>query len=210
MTTVTGAKLITAAALFGSAAAIFTMVPFLIVLVRGIMQSNQPNTSGGSILTYVLIAFGVHLIASVGFLATVKILDALNTADPTFLQEKVFPIFWAAADKAQVIALSGAAPGAETDAAYSTLYGAYVIVKNVYTFVPIVVIFFALAYGIFLARKDTYRQDHLTVLIYAIGSAIIAFTLFEAWQGIASPALFLPSGDLNTLIAQQWESILGL
>ena len=208
MTTAAGAKIITTAALFGAAAAVFTIVPFAFIIVRGILISRQDSTGGGMVVTYAILAFVTHLISSLAFIATVKILDALNTSDNTYLQNKVFPIFWNGDNKTKVISLAGGGSSIQTDAAYSTLHGIYVIVKDVYFMLPILVLSFAMAYGLYLANKNVYRQDRTTVMLYTIGSAMVAFTLYVGWAGIATPALFMPSGDLLHFIYQLWQQAL--
>ena len=123
----------------------------------------------------------------------------------------MFPIFWAGDNKANVIALAGGGSGTHIDAAYSVLHAVFIVIRNVYIAMPVLLIFFAMSYGLYLANKDVYRQDRTTVMIYVITSVLVTMTLFVAWQGIATPALFLPGGlSLNQMIMQQWQLLLGV
>lgn len=208
MTSIAGAKLITAATLFGGAAVVFSLVPFLIVVLKGMIDARNPTTAGSDVLKFATIAFGVHVVASVGFRALILILDYLNTQNQHYIAGTIFPIFWAAANKSSVLSLSGAGSSTEADAAYSTLYGLYVIVTNMYMLIPLLVFSFAAAYGVGLAKKDVYRQDHLTVISYSAMSIVVASTLFVAWAKIANEALFTTNTNLLAFIQTSWSNLL--
>jgi len=220
METISGVKLLSAAMVFGLAAVIFTAVPFLLVIIRGIVHSRNNSTGGGNFLGVVLLSFVIHAISTISFMATILILDIFSrTREPNFFSTKVIGIFWArdqaAAFSLADISSSGGSSSTppEVLGAWTALLTVKTIMDLVYLSLPIVVILGAMAYGVNLSTKDTYRQDYLTVIIYSGISMICAMMLYIAWATIASQGLFLPSeygGGLLKYIEESWRILLDL
>jgi hypothetical protein len=220
MESISGVKLLSAAMVFGLAAVIFTSVPFLLVILRGIAHSRNNSTGGGNFLSVVLLSFVIHAISTISFMATILVLDIFSrTSDNHFFSNTVIRIFWAR-DQASAFSLAGisassSASGASTEAlgAWTTLLTVKTVMDLAYISLPIVVILGAMAYGVNLSTKDTYRQDYLTVIIYSGVSMICAMMLYIAWAMIATQGLFLPSeygGGLLDYIDKSWRIMLGV
>jgi hypothetical protein len=224
MNSIAGVKAISAAAVFGAAAVIFTCVPFLIVIIHGIMRARDRSTGGANFLTITLIAFLVHVVSTVSFMGTIFILDIFHTSEPNYFSGKLFEIFWAetsddvfsAAENIGSSSIDIDRDSNEAQGAYTTLLAVQTISRLLYISLPIVVIMGAAAYGVGLASKDTYRQDYLTVIIYAGVSMVCAATLYVAWALIATEGLFMDSADslyytnLLEFINNEWRDILGI
>ncbi|RAX56536.1 hypothetical protein CCZ01_09180 [Helicobacter monodelphidis] len=208
MISISGAKLITAAYVFGSAALIFAICPFLFVVIKGILKAKDPNTSAFNILGVAVSAFFVHLFSCIGFMLLIKTLDLFNKAvSSNYIQEKLFKIFWAES-KADVLSIASTNESLEVNAAYTTLFAIRIFADVLFLLLPLVVILVGLGYGVFQAQKDVYRQSYLGVLVFTAISGIVTFTLYLAFAFIASFALFLPNGNLVERINEAWRLIL--
>lgn len=214
MDSITGIKLISAATVFGTAAVIFTSVPFVLVILRGIVRSKDRSTGGGNFLSVVLLAFVIHAVCTICFVATMYVLDGLNSgySSKNYYTDTLFNIFWAE-DSGSVFSEAGVKDTSqpEAKAAYTTLSTVKTFANLFYTALPLIVILGAMAYGVSLATKDTYRQDYLTVIIYSGISMTAAMVLYIAWAFIANQGLFLPGdGDLFNKISSNWQKMLGI
>lgn len=204
-----GSHLISTATVFGAAALAFSIFPFGIVLLRAFLKAKESTTSGFSILGSVMLAFAVHFMACVLFMAIIKILDIAYTSileEDHYITNKLFRIFWAS-DRNAVFALSGG--GATNDAlgAYSILLLVQTIGRAVLYNMPLLVIVVGIGYGVYQANKDNYKQDYLGVIVFSMVSFIAVSTIYVAWAYIASLALFLPDGkNLFFAIHQYWQS----
>ena len=210
MESITGIKLISAATVFGTAAVIFTTVPFILVLLRGVVRARDRSTGGGNFLGVVLLAFVIHAVCTICFMGTMMVLDELNMdlsgKSEKYYTDKLFKIFWAKdAMTALGIAEVTDKTSNEAKGVATTLTTVTTAANLFYLAIPLIVILSSCAYGIGLATKDTYRQDYLTVIIYAGVSMAAAMTLYIAWAYIASEGLFLPNNDnLFDKISKTW------
>lgn len=208
MIDITGAKLITAASIFGGGAVIFTLAPFLFVIIHGIIRSNQQVTGGQTILSIILKALIVHLVSCVAFIASIYALDVLDPNNTKLFSKKIFEIFWAGNNQGEVFALVGGNNSDEVMGAYVILHLLSVIVQLAYAVSPIAVFILAIAYGVGLAKKDTYKDSYVGVVSWSIISLICCSMLYIAWAYLATPALFLPSGNLFDKISSFYKEIL--
>lgn len=206
----TGTQLITQATIFGLAGVVFTSIPFLFVICNGIAKSSQYSTSGQTILGVVIKALIVHLVSSVCFIGCIKVLDTLQFNSSGYFSQKLFNIFWNGDNQSKVFSLVGSSASNESLGAYTILHLSSVVVQFVYAMLPIVLFVLALCYGVFLAQKDTYKENYVGVAMWSIASIIISTTLFIAWSYIASPALFFPSGNLLSKIQDFYKVQLGV
>ena len=206
---VSGEKLITSAFLFGGAGVVFTTIPFLGVLIYGIVKSQQGGHNKSSdILSVVAWAFVVHAVASFLFYGLILVLDKTNLDTPNFYTTKIFPIFWAET-KAQVISLSGA--GADdilSSVAYSTLNLLQVVTKWFYMSLPIVVLVLAMFYGIVLSSKDSYEKSYVNVMAYSSISFVAVSLMYLFWAKISTIAIFMTNGDIVSMISKMWANAL--
>jgi hypothetical protein len=219
MGAISGVKLLSAAMVFGLAAVIFTAVPFLLVIIRGIAHSRNNSTGGGNFLSVVIFGFIIHAMSTIFFMLTILILDIFSRVrEANFFSTKVIPIFWAKT-KNDAFALAGISPSSpptEALGAWTMLLTVKTVVEHIYLALPLVVMAVGIAYGVSLSTKDTYRQDYLTVLIYSGVSMTFAMLLYTAWALIATQGLFLPAGTdgyengLLGHIAQSWGEILSV
>ncbi|EJG3290960.1 hypothetical protein M9137_001942, partial [Campylobacter coli] len=189
-----GTQLIATAFTFGGSALVFSTLPFAFVLVNGILKAKNSNNSG-SILSVFLFAFFIHFMSCSFFMLGIKLLDILNAIyEPNYIQNKVFPIFWAKSES-EVFALAGAKGTIEDKGAYFQLF----IVQRItywFSIASIWIVFLtASSYGAIEARKDTMQSNFITYFIWILISNIIAFFVFFLWAKIASLALFIPNGE---------------
>lgn len=208
MESITGIKLISAATVFGTAAIVFTSVPFLLVILSGMLKSKDRSTGGANFLGITLLAYFVHAISTICFVATMHVLDIFSRSkDANYFTNLLFEIFWAK-DQSAVFSAAKVTETSSNEAlgAYTTLITVRAAADLLYMALPVVVIMGAIAYGVGLSTKDTYRQDYLTVIIYAGVSMISAMLLYTLWIQIANVGLFLPDGDLFTKIANSWKA----
>ena len=209
MNDITGEKLITSAFLFGGAGVVFTTIPFLGILVYGIIKSQQGgNNKSIDILSIVAWAFVVHTIASFLFYGAILVLDNINLDVPNFYTTKIFPIFWAET-KAQVLSLSGAGAGdVLSSVAYSTLNLLQVATKWFYMTLPLVVFALAMFYGVVLSSKDTYEKSFVSIFAYSSISFVAVALMYLFWAKISSIAVFMPNGDIVAYISKMWANVL--
>lgn len=212
MSDITGAKLITSAYLFGVAAFAFSTIPFLVVILNGIMRGREHTTGGINILNIVFMAFFVHTFSVLFFMVTIKILDQIDVGVNNYYSTKVFQIFWSE-NKTDALSAAGASDNVtiETNLAYSTLFLSQTVVKIFFMFLPIIVFLLSLVYGIYLGSKDTYRQDYIGILVYTLTTTIVISFLYIAWAMIGTEALFLQNNiSLLEYISTIWKNQLGL
>ena len=210
MLDIEGAKLISAAYIFGMAGVGFVTLPFLAVVTRAIYKGNNAshNTKSLDIVSVFGWALIIHVLASLSFMGIILILDGLSVDVPNYYTTKIFPIFWAET-KAEVFTLAGVgASGTESDVAYTTLNFFQTMVKLLLTFLPFVVILLGCIYGFVMASKDSYKESYLTVIVYMIISFILVSLLYLFWAKISTYALFVPTDDLIKYIATIWSSLL--
>lgn len=200
-----GTHLISTATVFGACALAFAMLPFGVVMIRGLMKAKDNTTSGFSILNVVLLAFVVHFVFCMLFITVIKILDVTNLNEANFYSQKIFKIFWANS-RGAVLALVGG--GATNDAlgAYSTLLMVQTVGRIVFYNMPFLVLIVGFGYGAMQAVKDNYKQDYLTVLSFSVISFICVSIIYIVWAYIASEALFIPDKkNLFDIISQYWQ-----
>jgi hypothetical protein len=211
MESLSGVKLLSSAMVFGAAAVIFTTLPFLLVIMRGIVRSRDRSTGGGNFLGVVLLAMVVHVMSTIAYMGTILILDVFGKMnEERFFSETVLGIFWAQ-DKASAFAAAGISENSnEALGAWTTLFTVKTVVDILFICIPIIVVIGGIAYGISLSTKDTYRQDYITVMVYSGLSMVSAMVLYTAWALIASQGLFLPYeyDGLLGYISETWRSLL--
>lgn len=195
---IAGEKLITAAYLFGGAGFVFATLPFLGVIIAGIVKGNGGNSNKSpDILTIVLWAFVVHTVSCFLFMGMIKILDNLNLDYPNLYTTKVFPIFWAET-KESVYTLAGVQSGMGQDilsgVAYSTLHMMQVLSQIFFLIVPLSVFVLAFIYGAILGVKDSYDKNITSFLAYSSISFVVVAILYLFWAYIAGFAMFMPDG----------------
>lgn len=206
-----GEQLLSSAFLFGSAAMVFASMPFIFIVARGLLKANDPQTRSSSIIGTFTFAYVIHFLSCLGFYTTILVLDSLKTIYGTsHFQNVVFPIFWTRGKDTVLNAagLSGdIAPEAES--AYLTLFVIQTVVDFTLVILPIFVFLLGMAYGVYQSKKDVYRDDTMTTLVWTIGGGIIATFLFFLWIKIADIAIFY-DGSLLQMIRDSWKSILKL
>lgn len=208
MTDVTGAKLITQASVFGGAAVVFSIVPFAFVIVTGIMKSEQHTSGGSTILGVIIKALVVHIVSCVAFIASVYALDQLNPNQSGYFSQKVFQVFWNGGNQGAVMGLVGGGNSSEAMGSYVILHLVYVVTEFAHALSPLITFILAIAYGVMLAKKDSYKESYAELASWCIISTICCAVLYIAWAHIASPALFLPEGNLFDRIANFYREVL--
>lgn len=215
----TGEQLIASAYTFGAAALAFASLPFLFYVLRGLMKASEANTNAGGIFGVFLFAFAVHFVSCIMFMGAILILDmqtALNGDDARYFTNKVFPLFWTeGAENIKKMA------GIKEDniianGSVSILVMIQTIRTWIFLLLPIFVLFLGVAYGVYMLKKDTYKQngDYISLSFWTIGSSIMAFILFLLWSKIADFALFIGGvGDgeflsIEGYIIGLWENLL--
>jgi len=116
-------QLMATAFTFGLSALAFSYLPFLFVLVNGLIKANGGhNAHSSSVISVFVISFVVHFVSCLGFMLGVKLLDLLSALyGNNYLQEKIFPIFWAKGQNA-VYSLTKANGSTEEAGAYLQLF----------------------------------------------------------------------------------------
>lgn len=208
MIDITGAKLITLASIFGGAAVVFTIAPFLFVIINGIIRGNQQVTGGQTILSIIIKALIVHLVSCVAFILIINSLDKLDPNNTQLFTKKIFEVFWAGDSQEEVFNLVSSNNSDEMMSAYVVLHLLSVIVQLAYAISPIAIFILAIVYGVGLAKKDTYKDSYAGIASWSIISVICCSMLYVTWAYLASPALFLPSGDLFNKISSFYKEIL--
>lgn len=190
-----GTQLIVTAFTFGSCALAFATLPFLFVLVNGLLKANSGNSQSSSIINVFVIAFVVHFISCVFFMLGIKLLDILNAIyQSNYLQEKIFPIFWARGESV-VMNLAGASGSVEDKGAFLQLALVQEVVDWFILLMFWVVFFTATAYGTIQARKDVMQFNVMSMLVWISVSNVVGFFVFILWAKIASLAMFIPNGE---------------
>lgn len=206
-----GTQLIVTAFTFGTCALAFATLPFLFVLVNELLKANSGNSQSSSIINVFVIAFIVHFISCVFFMLGIKMLDILNALyQSNYLQEKIFPIFWARGESV-VMNLAGASGSIEDKGAFLQL----ALVQEVTDWFILLmfwgVFFTACAYGTIQARKDVMHFNLIGMLVWIGISNVVGFFVFILWAKIASLAMFIPNGeDILTKIYEAYRKILNL
>ena len=202
-----GEQLISGAYVFGSSAIVFATIPFLFIVVKSLLDGKKDTTaSGADVLGTFFLAFFVHIVSCMSFMATVKILDIIgNSYSTNYLQDKVFKIFWSL-DKATVFSVAGVGNGTvEAESAYITLYTVQTITQFLFALTPLAVLSLGAVYGFMQAKKDVYRADVLSTALWTIGASIVAVTLWFLWAKIATFAVFIPDGkDIIQYVNEFW------
>lgn len=200
-----GTHLITTATTFGAGALAFAIMPFLIVILKGIFRAKDNTASGFNILGVILSAFAVHAFFCLMFISVIKVLDITYLDEANYFSNKIYSIFWAGTES-EVFSLVGGGKTADALGAYATLKLVQTLGKLILVNIPIVVFILGLFYGAYQGTKDTYKQDYLSIFVFTAVSAICASLIYIAWAYIASQALFLPnSKDLFDMVAEFWK-----
>lgn len=203
-----GVQLITSAYVFGACALAFATLPFSFIVIRGLMKARD-NTNGCSdVFGIFCFAFVVHTVSCTAFMLCIYMLDIqAQVYTQNYFQDKVFSIFWSKS-KQEAFSIAGVSSDAIADGAYTTLYMVQIIAKFLYLLIPIAVFFLGISYGVYQAKKDSYRQDIMCVILFSVISSTVASFLFLLWAKIASFALFIPNGDLLTLIQEEYKNLI--
>lgn len=203
-------QLIVTAFTFGISSLAFATLPFLFVLVNGLLKANSGNSQSSSIINVFVIAFGVHFLSCVFFMLGIKMLDILNALyQSNYLQGKIFPIFWARGESA-VMNLAGASGNSiEDKGAYLQLALVQEVVDWFILLMFWVVFFTATAYGTIQARKDVTHFNYVSMFVWITLSNVVGFFVFILWAKLASLAMFIPNGeDLITKIYEAYAKLL--
>lgn len=214
MPDITGEKLITASYLFGTAGVIFATVPFLTVIVAGIVKGNGGGNHNKpfDIMTIVAWAFIVHFVSCFLFMGLILILDNAHLDIQNYYTTKVFPIFWAKT-QADVYSIAGVQAGNDilSGVAYATLHFAQKVVVNLFLLLPIFVFVIAMIFGIVLSNKDNYDKNVTSYFAYTSIAFVLVSTLYLLWGYIASYSVFLPNGQtIIDMVMELWQEILSV
>lgn len=207
MIEISGSKLITQATVFGTLAVLFVTVPFLYVMIAGIVKINQ-NTSTETIVSVIIKSLGTHFIACVVIIGLILSLDILNPSETNYFSKKIFEIFWSGNDKSAVFGLVGGGSSNELKGAYAILHLVITIVDFMFALAPIFVFVFAISYGLKVAKKDTYKDSYVGMATWSVISIICCSFLYLIWSKIATLALFLPNQTLYERILNFYTEIL--
>lgn len=203
-----GVQTLASAYVFGSAGLVFALLPFLFMVLRGIMKANDHNTRHTSIFGVFAFAFVVHIVSCIFFMTSMKILNlTAPMKEKDYFTGKVFGVFWAK-DKDSAFSLAGASSGAEADGAYAILYSVQLVRDFSFIVLPIFCVFLGFAYGFLQSKKDVYKTDVIKSVVWSAVGACVAFILFMVWAKIANLTMFLPTGDIILFIREQWGEIL--
>lgn len=204
-----GEQLISGSYVFGISAIAFSLLPFLFIIIKAIIDGKKEQTSGVDVIGTFLMAFLVHTVSCISFMTTIKVMDIIGSSySNNYLQDKVFKIFWTF-DKASVFSIAGTNGTVEAEGAYIILYATQIVVQFALAFIPLIVIFLGAVYGILQAKKDVFRADILSSSVWTILATIVAVMLYFLWAKIATVALFMPDGkDLVQFINEIWVKII--
>ena len=201
-------QLIATAFTFGAGAFAFATLPFIFVLINGLLKTNNPNTPNTSLLSTFFLAFSVHFLACVFFMLGIKLLDILSAIYETnYLQSKIFGIFWTRGEDA-VLSLTGASGSVEDKGAYLQLRLVQGIVDWIFLLMCPLVVITATSYGLIQSRKDAMQVNVMDMFIWIIISNFVGFFVFVLWAKIASLAMFIPNGDIISKIIQMYKEIM--
>lgn len=201
-------QLIATAFTFGLSALAFAYLPFIFVLVNGLVRANGGhNAHSSSILSIFIFAFAVHFLSCIFFMMGIKMLDILGALyQNNYLQDKIFPIFWARGE-ANVFSLANASGSIEDKGAYLQLY----IVQTISDWLELVgvwVVFFtACAYATIQTKKDVMRFNVVNFLVWLIIANIVGYFVYFLWAKIAILALFIPDSDLVKRIVESYKEL---
>ncbi|EAH7567697.1 hypothetical protein EOD82_09015 [Campylobacter jejuni] len=199
----TPTQILSSAFVFGGVALVFATMPFIYILINGMMKARNGNTPSSSIISVFCSAFIVHTISCVFFILGIKLLDVLNAIyEEKYFQGKLFEVFWARGKDA-IFNLVNASGTTEEEGAYLQLFMIQTITDWFILLMPIIVLFTACSYGTIQAKKDSAHSDYISFFIWLGISNIIAFFVFFIWAKIASLALFIPNGQ--DLISKTFE-----
>ncbi|CAD7289500.1 hypothetical protein LMG7974_01577 [Campylobacter majalis] len=200
-----GTELIATAFTFGTAGFAFASLPFLFVLVGGLIKANSGhNTHSSNITGVMFLAFLVHLCSCVFFMVCIKLLDILGALGKgvNYFSSKIFKIFWTRGESS-VFSLAGASGSIEDKGAYLQLFMVQTIIDWVIILTPIMVFFTAFAYGMMGAKKDQIHTNVLQIITWCAVANIFGYFVYFLWSYIASLALFIPDGA--TIISKTIE-----
>lgn len=205
------AQLIATAFTFGLASMAFAYLPFLFILVNGILKANSGhNAHSSSIMNVFAVAFLVHLVSCILFMLGVKLLDILGALyEENYLQNKIFSIFWARG-QSSVFSLSGAGSSIADEGIYLQLY----VVQTINDWLMIggiwAVIIAAFSYAMIQTKRDTMQFNYTSFAVWLILANIAGYFIYFLWAKIASLAMFIPNGeDLISKIYEIYANIVG-
>ncbi|OCS21976.1 hypothetical protein CFVI97532_06970 [Campylobacter fetus subsp. venerealis cfvi97/532] len=200
-----GTQLIATAFTFGTAGFAFATLPFLFVLVNGLIKANSGhNTHSSSVVGVMFLSFAIHLCSCISFLVGIKLLDILGALGNgnNYFSEKIFSIFWARGE-GTVFSLAGANGSVEDKGAYLQLFIVQTAVDWAIILMPIIVFMTAFSYGMIGAKKDQMHTNVLQIVTWCAIANIIGYFVYFLWANIASLALFIPDG--GTIIKKTIE-----
>lgn len=207
----TSTQLISTAFVFGLAALAFAYLPFIFTLVNGILKANSGHHAhSSSILSIFAVSFIVHFVSCVFFMLGVKLLDTLSAMyQNNYLQDKIFPIFWARG-KSAVFSLAQSNGGLEDEGAYLQLYIVQTTADWLMIFGIIIVFLTSCIYAMVETKKDAMQFNYVSFFVWLLIANIVGFIVYSTWAHIASLALFIPNGDtlLNKII-EVYQNIVG-
>lgn len=204
-----GTQLIATAFTFGAAALVFSTLPFLFVLLRGLYKVNSgSNQHSGSVISVFSIAFIVHFASCVCFMMGIKLLDVLNAIySPNLLQDKVFEIFWTRG-QSEVFSLAGVSGSVEDKGAYLQLNLLQVVSDWLFLGGYWAVFFCACGYALVQYKKDVQNGNVVQLFTWLIVANITGIFAFYLWSKIATLALFMPNGDVVSRIIELYTNLL--
>lgn len=176
---------------FGLAALAFAFLPFLFVVVNGLIKANSGhNAHSSSILSVFTVAFIVHIISCIMFMVGVKLLDILATISKgnNYLQNTIFVKFWTP------ITVSGG-NSAILGGVQLQLYVVQSLTNALFIVTILAVFITAFVYATIQTKKDTMQFDYTSLAVWLIISVIVALFVYSLWAEIASLALFIPDGN---------------
>ncbi|EIZ7225345.1 hypothetical protein Q3S29_000065 [Campylobacter upsaliensis] len=198
-------QIIVTAFTFGTCALAFATLPFLFVLVNGLLKANSGNSHSSSVINVFAIAFVVHFISCIFFMLGIKMLDILNALyQSNYLQEKIFPIFWARGESVVMNMAGASGNSVEDKGAYLQLALVQEVADWFILLMFWVVFFTATAYGTLQAKKDVMQFNYISMFVWIGVANIVGFFAFILWAKIASLAMFIPNGE--DLLIKLWEA----
>ncbi|MDR0467639.1 MAG: hypothetical protein LBG67_02175 [Campylobacteraceae bacterium] len=191
MDSIVGADLIVAALVFGLSAITFATAPFLLVMIGGIRKAETTNSGEGGYITTLFMAFCVHIISCMFFMALIHILDIFYDQSK-YISNTVLKIFWNSGDSFKNFNFIQAS-GDAAHGAWTVLKMATTTINLIFALLPLLLIAGAASYGFKQARKDTYNENILTIITFISVSVIMTTIFYIAWASIAGLALFMPN-----------------
>ena len=204
-------QLISTAFVFGLSALAFAYLPFFFTLANGLVKANSGhNARSGSIMSVFSVAFIVHFLSCIFFMLGVKLLDVLGALyQNNYLQEKIFPIFWARG-KNSVFSLAGSNGGVEDEGAFLQLYIVQTTADWLMLLGIIIVFLTACAYAVIETKKDSMQFNYVSFFVWLLIANVAGLIIYSVWANIASLAVFIPNGaSLFDKIVETYQNLLG-